>query len=101
MTTLQPFATWADVIAHVARGGECWYHAPLDVLPHAVRTELRKGGKVRVFPWTREADPFTADAGHLSRFRRKVERHEITITPKGKETVAKIVAHRRRIEVQP
>jgi hypothetical protein len=64
------FATWAEVLAHVQAGNETWYHAPLDILPHMVRTELRRGGKVRVFPWSRDCDPFTADAGHLNRFRR-------------------------------
>lgn len=70
MATFQGFDSWDAVLSHVASGGKVWYHAPLDVLPHSVRVETRKGKKLRVFPWTREADPFTADAGHLNRFRR-------------------------------
>jgi hypothetical protein len=68
--SLATFSTWAEVLAYVAAGKQTWYHAPLDILPHMVRCELRRGKKIRVFPWTRDVDPFTADSGHLSRFRR-------------------------------
>jgi hypothetical protein len=71
----ESFASWPDLLAHIESGAVrsegLWYHAPLDVLPYSVRVELRARGKVRVFPWS-SADPFTADEGHLSRFRRRV-----------------------------
>ncbi len=73
---LESFASWADLLAHVESGAvrseDLWYHAPLDILPHSVRVELRARGKVRVFPWSTGVDPFTADEGHLPRFRRRV-----------------------------
>lgn len=68
-----PFDTWDQVLAHVANHYSVWYHAPLDVRPVRVSVTLR-GAKLRVYPPSNDADPFTADASHLERFRRRVER---------------------------
>ena len=73
------FATWERLLAYVKRGNPVWYQAPLDVRP----TRLTQGKKpfgyeprartVRIYPpgrgKARTSDPFTADAGHLDRFR--------------------------------
>jgi hypothetical protein len=64
------FATWADVLAFVDRGGWLHYHAPMDLRPTSVRVLKRfKNGKLRLDPGM-GADPFTADPGHLNRMRR-------------------------------
>lgn len=65
------FASWDEVVEHVSGGGAVLYHAPLDASPRAVRVRhVFKNGKLRIDPLSRDADCFTADAGHLSRFRR-------------------------------
>jgi len=72
MSTYARFETWNDVLAFVDRGGWLFYHAPLDLRPMSVRVAKRfKNGKLRLDPGTRDADPFTADAGHLDRMRRQ------------------------------
>lgn len=68
----QPFESWQAVLDSVKIGEKLWYHAPLDITPRSVRCESRRGNKVRVFPWTKQTDPFTADSGHLDRFRKLV-----------------------------
>ena len=72
MRTLTRFASWADVLRHVASGAETLYHAPMDLTPRTVVATVR--GKrptvVRVVPLSNQCDPFNADAGHLDRFRR-------------------------------
>ena len=78
-TTLQPFATWAEVLAHVGARQPIWYQAPLDYRPVRVRAvTLRRQRwtrlqptEVRVYPSSMDCDPFWADAGHLDRFRRR------------------------------
>lgn len=74
MSTFQAFASWSELLAHVAQLPKTlWYHAPMDLLPRTVMvTRVFKNGKVRVVPLTNQADPFTADSGHLSRFRFQV-----------------------------
>jgi hypothetical protein len=76
------FATWKSVLAYLQKGCPVWYQAPLD----ARASRLTRGKKpfgyeprartVRVYPpgcfgrgKARTSDPFTADAGHLDRFR--------------------------------
>lgn len=71
---LEKFATWDAVLAHVAAGLPVWYYAPLDY--RATRlgsSEVRvmRGAKIRIRPPSRDCDPFTADAGHLDRFRKE------------------------------
>ena len=63
------FPTWADVMRHVRLGLCVWYQAPLDYKPVLIDARLTRGEKVRVRPFG-DADPFTADEGHLDRFRR-------------------------------
>ncbi len=47
-----------------------FYHAPLDINPTRVRiSRVFKNGKIRIAA-TRHASGFTADASHLSRFRK-------------------------------
>lgn len=64
------FQSWFAVLVHVDMGEPIYYHAPLDYHPVRVRAERRRGQKVRVFPPSRGADPFTTDADHLPRFKR-------------------------------
>jgi len=66
------FASWRDVLDHVASGAPTYYQAPLDYRPVLVAAEPRSRGRVRVDPLSRDADPFTADHKHLDRFRREV-----------------------------
>lgn len=74
LAQFEGFDTWADVLAHVSAEGSVYYHPPMNYAPVVVRAQVR-AKKVRVTPYDREADPFTADEGHLSRFlRRKVQR---------------------------
>lgn len=68
MEDLKEFELWTELVDYIREGGHVWYHAPLDVYPVKVEATARRG-RVRVVPPTRDADPFYADAGHLSRFR--------------------------------
>ncbi len=64
------FATWADVVTAAYQSVVLWYHAPLDTRPVRVRVvKIFKNGKIRIDPMSRDADNFTADEGHLARFR--------------------------------
>lgn len=69
MKGYKAFESWADVLTHVQSGQTVYYHAPMDLHPSAVQAVV-KGGNIRVFPLSKSADPFTADNGHLDRFRR-------------------------------
>jgi hypothetical protein len=70
MVTKEPFHTWEQLVDHIKAGYLLWYQAPLDYYPAQVSAVVRKDGKVRVMPIYADADPFTADRGHLDRFRR-------------------------------
>jgi len=66
------FATWDAVLDAARRGDILWYQAPMDLHPHYISvTKIYKNGKLRIDPLSNQADNFTADAGHLSRFRKK------------------------------
>jgi hypothetical protein len=68
-----PFDTWADVLAAARRGDRLWYQAPLDRFPHSILVvKVFKNDRIRIDPLSNQVDKFTADAGHLNRFRRKV-----------------------------
>jgi hypothetical protein len=86
LTALQPamaqnqnlvrFETWAQVLEAARRGVQLWYGSPLDAsqaYPHKQVRVVRvyKNGKLRVDPLTNQAGPFTCDAGHLYRFRKR------------------------------
>jgi hypothetical protein len=65
------FNTWEGLLLHIANGRALYYQAPLDHYPVRVRVVWSRAGQVRCEPmFHREADPFTADCSHLSRFRR-------------------------------
>lgn len=67
------FDTWTAVLEHTAAGQTLFYHAPLDREPRLVRVRRTfKNGKLRIDPCSSDADHFTADPAHLSRFRRAV-----------------------------
>ncbi len=74
--SIRTFAQWSDVLAHVKAGKPICYQAPFDRRPVNVRCVLTGGKRgdpstcdlVRVFPPTSDADPFNANAAHLSRF---------------------------------
>ena len=72
MNRFEKFPTWDDVLAHVAMHECVYYHAPMDVRPVLVKAAAR-GDAVRVVPFDRHADPFTADRGHFDRFERLVK----------------------------
>ena len=74
-TKYEPFTSWAQLIDHVRAGYPLYYHAPMDYRPSIVQATIRKDGKIRVSPTFSDADPFTADMGHLDRFRRWAERY--------------------------
>lgn len=65
------FEAWNELIDAVRGGYSIYYHAPMDYRPVLVTAVIRKDGKLRVTAPFADADPFTADAGHLSRFLRK------------------------------
>ena len=70
---MQRFDTWADVLAAAKRGERLWYQAPLDSSPRSILVvKVYKNDKIRIDPLSNQADAFTADAGHLGRFRRRV-----------------------------
>lgn len=72
---LATFSTWAQLLDHVKADYPLWYQAPLDVRASRVEAHIRRDGKLRVSPnWSSDADPFTADEGHLERFRRDYSR---------------------------
>jgi hypothetical protein len=71
--TYREFSTWNEVLSAAAAGEQLWYHAPLDRSPKYVQVvKVFKNGSIRIDPLSRDADKFTADAGHLSRFRYRV-----------------------------
>jgi hypothetical protein len=60
------------VLAAARRGERLWYHAPMDLRPQSIAVDrVFKNGKIRIDPLSNQADKFTADAGHLNRFRRR------------------------------
>lgn len=68
--TKATFESWTDVLKAARDGVWLWYHAPLDLRACSVRVvRVYKNGKLRIDPGC-GADSFTADVGHLSRFRR-------------------------------
>ena len=69
MRTYRTFDSWANLLDAIRAEYRIAYHAPLDVRPIQVGTTIRRDGRVRVTPIYANADPFTADEGHLSRFR--------------------------------
>jgi len=71
--TFTGFTTWVELIDHVRAGYPLWYQAPLDYRPVLVTAVIRKDGQLRVTPPYSNADPFTADQGHLPRFRQEAQ----------------------------
>jgi hypothetical protein len=84
---LEPFRSWADVIAYARTGAPLYYSAPLDRrpvrlnpgrnMPYSYEVRART---IRVWPpgsvgrgRFRTSDPFTADREHLSRFFKPIE----------------------------
>jgi len=66
---LEGYRSWDHFLSSVCAGCLVYYHAPFDASAHIVRIErIFKNGKVRIDPMTNQADKFTADVGHLSRF---------------------------------
>lgn len=67
------FSSWKELKDYVDDGKTVYYQAPLDRYPVRVRahtTSHKRTAKIRVTPLSLDADPFTADSGHLSRFRK-------------------------------
>jgi esterase/lipase superfamily enzyme len=64
------FDSWKFLLAWAEFGNELYYHAPLDLLPRRVSCK-RMGDAIKVTPLVcTDADPFLADEGHMSRFKR-------------------------------
>ncbi len=62
------FTSWDDVLHAAQSGARLFYHAPMDLRPirvHVVR--VCKNRKIRIKALSGVV--FTADSGHLSRFR--------------------------------
>lgn len=73
MSNFATFSTWDEVLAAARRGEQLWYQAPMNRSPHYVAVvKIYKNGKIRFDPLSNQADNFTADAGHLLRFRKRV-----------------------------
>lgn len=70
----EDFTTWAQLADHVSAEYPLFYQGPMDYRPAQVTAVVRKDGKLRVSPVYTDADPFTADAGHLPRFKRHANR---------------------------
>lgn len=87
--TYAGFDSWAEVLNWCGTGLPIFYQAPMDVRPVTVTTSLygRTKNRIRVYPPTTDADPFVADAAHLSRFRR--ETHEV-LAPAGVPMVPEV-----------
>ena len=67
-----PFETWDDVLEAASRGDHLWYQAPFDARPKSIHVaKVLKNGELRIDPLSKDAGKFTADSGHLSRFRRR------------------------------
>jgi hypothetical protein len=69
------FPTWAALLDYLrdcdALERRIYYHAPMDVRPVQVCvSRVFKNGKVRIAKPAHDVDAFTADEGHLDRFRR-------------------------------
>ena len=79
----ESFTTWTQLLDHINAGYDLWYHAPLDYRPRRISAIVRKDGRIRVYPLTTDADPFTADVAHLERFRRNADRHVTADTLRG------------------
>lgn len=72
MADFTTFSTWDEVLDAARRGDMLYYQAPLDRSPHYVAiNKVYKNGTLRIDPLSRDADKFTADAGHLLRFRKR------------------------------
>jgi hypothetical protein len=65
------FGSWHQLLDHLAAGYPLYYQAPLDYRPVLVTAVRRKDGRLRVTAPYTDSDPFTADIGHLPRFRRQ------------------------------
>lgn len=70
------FETWEQVLEAARNGEQLWYEAPMDAAQaypakQVVVRRVYKNGKLRLDPLSNQAEPFTADAGQLYRFRRK------------------------------
>lgn len=85
---MEPFKTWAEVLAAAKSDEKLYYQAPMNHRPTALRRILEgdkwatgyepKARTLKIYPpgsrgrgRIRTADPFTADAGHLNRFSRE------------------------------
>jgi hypothetical protein len=65
--TLETFGCWSGLLQAVKDGAILYYHAPLDVSPRRVSiVRAFKNGKLRILAGDAV---FTADPGHLDRFR--------------------------------
>lgn len=68
---MNKFGSWQEVLDHARVGRIIAYHAPMDVTARSVLVvKVFKNGKIRLSPLTSDASRFTADEGHLDRFRR-------------------------------
>lgn len=73
MSNFATFSSWDEVLDAARRGERLWYQAPMDRSPHSILVDkIYKNGKLRINPLSNQADKFSADAGHLLRFRKRI-----------------------------
>lgn len=72
------FASWQEVLAFAATGAPLFYWAPMQIAPVRLYSFEVRPRTIRITPpgatgrgRMRTADPFSADAKHLDRFRRR------------------------------
>lgn len=64
------FSSWSDVLRAARNNEQLYYQAALDIRPRSVLVKkVFKNGKIRIDPMTNQVGDFTADPGHLDRFR--------------------------------
>jgi proteasome lid subunit RPN8/RPN11 len=73
----QTFSSWPEVLKYANSGAPLYYWAPMDHRPIRVHDFEVRARSIRIWPSGsrgrgrgRTSDPFTADSGHMDRFRR-------------------------------
>lgn len=78
---LVAFGDWAELLLAARNGVQLYYRTPMDAAQAYPAKSVQvvrvyKNGNLRIRPLSNQADAFTADPGHLNRFRRMTEAAE-------------------------
>lgn len=78
-TSLVRFANWDDVLNAARAGEQLWYESPMDAAQAYPAKQVQvirvyNNGKLRIDPLSNQASAFTADSGHVYRFRHAAKR---------------------------